>query len=107
LSLDRALYALHGFALVLALTAALAWPRTGEPALLVPLGSARLADALAWADRAEADLLAIQPDRGQLIARVPSHRSLAQALAAGFVPVAVSTQGCAQTVNGRERQWKD
>jgi hypothetical protein len=99
---ERALFALHGFALMLALTAALAWPRTGEPALLVPFGSARLADALAWADAAQADLLAIQPDRGQLIARVPSHHSLAQALAAGFVPIAVSTPGCAQPVNGRE-----
>jgi hypothetical protein len=99
---ERALYVLHGFAMVLALTAALAWPRAGEPALLVPLGSAGLADALVWADAAQADLLAIQPDRGQLIARVPSHHSLVQALAAGFVPVAVSTEGCAQNVTGRE-----
>lgn len=104
---DRALVALHGFAMVLALTAALVWPRTGQPVLLVPIGSAHLVDALAWAEAAQADLLAIQPDRGQLIARAPSHHSLAQALAAGFVPIAVSTQGCAQTVNGRAKQWKD
>lgn len=93
--------------MVLALAAALAWPRTGQPVLLVPLGSARLADALTWADTAQADLLAIQPGRGQLIARVPSNRSLAQALAAGFLPIAVSTQGCAQTVNGRKNPWKN
>lgn len=104
---ERAVYVVHGFAMVLALTAALAWPRTGQPVLLVPLGSARLADALAWADQAEADLLAIQPDRGRLFARVRSHRSLAAALAAGFVPVAASSQGCVQIVNGRESPWKN
>lgn len=100
--IDRALYALHGVAVVFALAAGLVWPRTGQPVLLVPLGPAHLADAIAWADTAQADVLTIQPDRRQLIARAPSNRSLAQALAAGFVPVAVSAEGCAQNVNRRE-----
>jgi hypothetical protein len=107
LSPDRALYALHGFASLLALAAALAWPRTGQPVLLVPLGSAQMADALAWADAAQADLLTLQSDRGRVIARAPSNQSLAHTLAAGFVPIAVSIQGCTRPANGRERPWKN
>jgi hypothetical protein len=47
---ERALVALHGFALVLARAAAPVWPRAGQAALLAPLGHSDFAGALRWAD---------------------------------------------------------
>ncbi len=104
---ERALFALHGLALGLALAAALAWPRVGEPALLVPLGADRMARAFAWADGERAEYLAIDPAGGRVIARIPSNHSLMRALANGIVPVAARTPGCAARSNGRTLQWKN
>lgn len=93
---DRALFALHGLALVLALAAALVWPRAGQAALMVPLGRSDIGSALRWADAEQAQLLALDPARGRVIARISSNESLLHALAFGLVPVAARAPGCKQ-----------
>lgn len=99
---DRALIAVHVSGAVLALGAALFWPRPGQAALLVPVGQHELADALQWADREAAPLLELDTARGRVIARVSDNASLLRALGAGLVPVAVRTAGC--TPRFRETQ---
>lgn len=91
---ERALIALHGAGVMLALTAALLWPRPGQAALLVPLGSADMRSALGWAARQDAALLALDTDSGRVIARITDNRSLLHALRLGILPVAVRAPGC-------------
>jgi hypothetical protein len=107
LASERILFALHGFALVLALTAALAWPRVGEAALLVPLVPGGSAQAYAWADAERAEYLAIDPSGARVIARVPSNDSLLRALASGILPVAAGARGCQTPIEGNLPQWKN
>lgn len=103
---ERALFALHGLALTLALLAALAWPRVGEPALLLTPGDAHLGRAFAWAESEEAEYLAIDTRAGRVIARIPSNHSLMRALAHGIVPVAARNAGCAAPSKGSTTPWK-
>lgn len=91
---ERLVFGLHGVAVVLALVAALAWPRPGQAALLVPLGSGDLGSALRWADQEQAPLLAIDTIAGRAVIRVADNGSLLRALRAGLVPVAIATRGC-------------
>jgi hypothetical protein len=91
---ERALFALHGFALVLALAAALVWPRAGQAALLVPMGHSDIGGALRWADAEQAQLLALDSARGRVIARISSNDSVVRALAFGLIPVAARAPGC-------------
>lgn len=91
---ERALFVLHGFAMLLALAAALVWPRAGQAALMVPLGRSDLGEVLRWADAEQAPLLAIDPARGRVIARISSNGSVLRALASGLVPVAARAPGC-------------
>jgi hypothetical protein len=100
------MFALHGFALLLALVAALAWPRVGEPALLVPLGLGRTDRAYAWADAEHAEYLAIDPSGTRVIARIPSSGSLLSALASGVLPVAARARGCRKITQKGQTLWK-
>lgn len=104
---ERALFALHGFALVLSLAAALAWPRVGEAALLLPLGPGGAAKAFAWADAERAEYLAIDPAGARVIARIPSGDSLLRALASGILPVAARERGCRTPNQESLSQWKN
>lgn len=92
---DRALVALHAGAVVAALTAALVWPRAGQPALLVPLTGGGLDAALHWAAREDAELLELDTASGRIVARMAPGRSAASAIASGLVPVATGARGCA------------
>lgn len=103
---ERALFAVHGLALVFAVAVALAWPRAGEPAVLVPLGPGGIADAFVWADAEGAEFFAIKPESGRVIVRVPSNHSLLQALASGIVPVATRAAGCKAPDSRRTQSWK-
>ncbi len=91
---DRAMIALHIGAVLVALAAALAWPRAGQAALLVPLGTGGANAALDWAEAEDTNLLALDTRQGRVIARVGSNASLLRALSAGLVPIAVRTPGC-------------
>jgi hypothetical protein len=102
LAAERALFGLHALALVLALAAALLWPRPGQPVLLVPLGgSGGLATALDWAEAAGADYLAIDPARARVIVRLPADASLASAPMAGILPLAIRFDSCMRPDTGR------
>lgn len=103
---EGALLALHGLALPFALATALAWPRVGEPALLLSLGDAPMARAFAWAESEKAEFLAIDGTAGRVIARIPSNDSLLRALAQGIVPVAARAAGCAPSSQERTTSWK-
>jgi hypothetical protein len=91
---DGMLLALHAGGASLALIAALAWPRAGEAALLVPLGDGGTAQVLRWADREATEGVTIDPASGRVVARVSSHASLMRALAAGIIPIATRSTGC-------------
>lgn len=91
---DRLIVAFHAAAVALALTAALFWPRAGQAALLVPLGSGGMRSVLQWADHAHAPLLAIDSTTGRVIARIVDNQSLFSAIGAGILPVATQTAGC-------------
>lgn len=93
---ERALFGLHGCAVVLALVAALVWPRPGQAALLVPLGRADLGSALRWADEEQAPLLALDTVAGRAVIRMADNDSMLRALRAGFVPVAIAQRGCGE-----------
>lgn len=97
--LERTLLCLHGAGVALALTAALIWPRPGQSALMVPLGSGDLLDVLGWVEREQAPLLALDTASGRAIARITDNRSLLRALGSGILPVAVRAPGC--TPRGR------
>lgn len=91
---EHALIGLHGCALLVALAAALVWPRAGQAALMVPLGHNDVRAVIRWADTEQAQLLAIDPARGRVIARISSNDSALRALANGLVPVVARTRGC-------------
>lgn len=86
--------ALQAAGAVLALVAALAWPRAGEAALLVPLGSNDLRTVLRWAHSQSAPLIELDPASGRVVARIASNPGLFSALGAGIVPIAARTRGC-------------
>ncbi|MBI1403700.1 MAG: hypothetical protein GC147_10840 [Porphyrobacter sp.] len=104
---ERAFFAGHGCAALLALGAALAWPRVGEAAVLVPLGTGRMSETLAWAEAERAPVLGIDTGRARVIARIPSNHSLWRALARGIVPVAARSPGCGTQRKGRKNPWKN
>lgn len=115
---DRIMLAAHWLALGFALLVAVACPRPGDPALLVPLGAggmgAGVEDAIAWAGREDARFLALDTrsaagattGAGGIVALVPDHASLLSALSAGLVPIAADTVGCAGPIDGEE-PWKN
>jgi hypothetical protein len=91
---DRTLLGLHAAGAVLALAAALVWPRPGQAALLVPLGTSDPRAPIAWAVREDAPLLALDTSRGRVIARVTDNAALLRALGRGILPLAVRAPGC-------------
>ncbi|MFY7746329.1 MAG: hypothetical protein ACOVQY_12940 [Erythrobacter sp.] len=91
---DAPLLGLHASGVALALTAALLWPRPGQAALMVPLGSGDMRSAIDWAMREDAALLALDTTRGRVIARVTDNRSLLHALERGILPVAARAPDC-------------
>lgn len=91
---ERALIGLHGAAVVLALSAATVWPRPGQAALMVPLGTGDLGTVLRWADREKAPLLTLDSTNGRVIARIDDNRSLLSAIGSGIVPIAARAGGC-------------
>lgn len=92
--LERALIPLHGAGVLFALVAALAWPRPGQAALLVPVGATGLGEVLAWTDRAGTPLLALDSASGRVIARIEDNTSLPDALASGILPIATRAPAC-------------
>lgn len=95
---ERAMMSLHAGAVLLALTAALVWPRAGQAAVLVPVGSAGLDTALGWAARENAPLLAIDTASGRVVVRLSERGSAASAIASGIIPLASRARGCATAV---------
>ncbi|WP_285711199.1 hypothetical protein [Erythrobacter oryzae] len=91
---DRALLGLHAAGATLALAAALVWPRPGQAALLVPLGTGDARAPIAWAVQENAPLLALDTSRGRVIARVTDNAGLLRALGQGILPLAVRAPGC-------------
>lgn len=91
---ERALLGLHVTGVVLALVAALVWPRPGQAALLVPLSGSDARGVIAWAQREEAPLLALDTSRGRVIARITDNASLLRALEAGILPLAARAPSC-------------
>lgn len=91
---ERALFCLHGTGIALALTAALVWPRAGQAALLVPLGSADTRSVLAWAMQENAPLMALDTASGRVVARITDSRSLLRGIAQGIIPIAARAPGC-------------
>jgi len=91
---EQAVLGLHGAGVTLALAAALVWPRPGQAALMVPLNGADMRDAIAWAAREKAPLLALDTRRGRVIARITTNASLARALGEGILPLAARAPGC-------------
>ncbi|KPP96327.1 hypothetical protein SAMN04515621_0219 [Erythrobacter sp. HL-111] len=106
---ERIMLAGHSLALGFALAVAAFCPRPGEPALLVPVAATGadggLLAALAWARREGTRPLLLDTAGARMVAPVPSHGSLLRALAAGILPIAAGTAGCAEPLDG-ERQWK-
>jgi hypothetical protein len=91
---EKALLGLHAAGVMLALAAALVWPRPGQAALLVPLADGDTRSAIAWAAREDAPLLALDTSRGRIIARITDNASLLRALRAGILPLAARAPGC-------------
>lgn len=91
---DAALLSLQAAAIVLAMGAALVWPRAGQVALMVPLGTNDLRDVVRWADRENTELIAMDSTSGRILVRVPSNRSLLMALGSGLLPMAARAGGC-------------
>ena len=91
---DRLMLGLHGAGVLLALTAALVWPRAGQATLLVPLGDQNIAQVLRWADHEQAELIALDPASGRVVARVTNRDSLLRAIGSGIMPIATRTAGC-------------
>lgn len=91
---DGRLIAMHGAGVALALVAALAWPRTGQAALLVPVGNSDLGTVLRWADREQASLLRLDTANGRVIARVDGNASLLSAVSQGILPIAARAPSC-------------
>ncbi|NCP14089.1 MAG: hypothetical protein GW858_08005 [Sphingomonadales bacterium] len=91
---DVALLTLQGGAAAFALIAAVAWPRAGEAALLMPVGGQELPSVLNFAASHDVRLIAIDSAKGRVIARIDDRHSIFASLAAGIVPIGVSTKGC-------------
>jgi hypothetical protein len=91
---DRVLLGVHAAGVTLAITAALVWPRPGQAALLVPLGTTDTRTAIAWAAHEDAPLLAIDTASGRIIARITDNASLMRALGHGILPLAARAPGC-------------
>ena len=91
---ESALVGLHGTAVILALSAATIWPRPGQTALMVPLGSGNLGTVLSWADHENASLLELDTASGRVIARIADNRSLLRAIGSGILPVAAQADDC-------------
>lgn len=102
---DRAVIALHGTAIAVALAAALAWPRAGQAALMVPLGRPGLPAVLAWAEAEDAALLRLDSAGGTVIARIPSNNSLWGALRLGIMPISARAPGCTPSLAGGSVPW--
>lgn len=100
MSAERALIGLHGSALMLALAAALVWPRPGQAALMVPLGGQNLGSALDWADREQAELIELDSTSGRIVARISNIGSAWRAITAGIVPIAIRAPGCGSEAEG-------
>lgn len=90
----RGIFGLHAGGVALALAAALVWPRAGQAALMVPLGSADTRTVLGWAAQEDAPLLVLDTASGRVVARMTDNRSMLRALGQGIVPVAASAPGC-------------
>ena len=93
---DRLLLGLHGAGVVLALCAALVWPRPGQAALMVPLAGGDVHKVLDWAAQENAALLALDSSSGRVVARITDNRSLIAALGQGIMPLAARAPGCRQ-----------
>lgn len=93
---DRAVLGLHGTGVLVALAAALVWPRPGQAALMVPLAGNDMRSVLHWAAAEDARLLTINTDTGRVIARISDNHSLMRAVGAGILPVAARAPGCQQ-----------
>jgi hypothetical protein len=91
---DRVLMGFHAAGVVLALAAALVWPRPGQAALLVPLAGSDARELVAWAAHEDAPLLALDTARGRVIARIADNASLLRALGHGILPLAARAPGC-------------
>jgi hypothetical protein len=91
---ERLLLGLHGTAMLLALVAAFAWPRAGQAAVLVPLGSNDLRSVLHWAKSEQTQLIAFDPASGRAVARISSNHSLLSALGSGILPIAARAATC-------------
>jgi hypothetical protein len=105
MSADRIIIAVHGAAVLLALAAALVWPRAGQAALMVPFGGSDIATVLRWADAEQAPLLSLDPGSGRVIARISTNRSLLSAISHGIVPIAVRGTGCTARPQGTRTSW--
>lgn len=77
------------------LAAAIYAPRSGEPAVLIPLAAQPVAQAVAFAEAERAPLMQIDSTTGRLVVLAPETPGLLRALARGFVPVAATQAGCA------------
>ncbi len=97
---------MHGAGVLLALAAALVWPRTGQAALMVPLAGGNATAVLHWAEHENAPLLALDTGRGRAVARIPSSHSLLAALGQGLLPIAVRDPGCGPHSQRSLSAWK-
>lgn len=95
---SRLTIGLHAGSMVLALAAALACPRPGQAALLVPLGDNGLRETLHWAASHDAALIAIDSSSGQATIRLPSNHSVFSAFRAGIVPIAARAATCGSII---------
>ncbi|HSF13218.1 MAG TPA: hypothetical protein VLA50_09640 [Erythrobacter sp.] len=77
------------------LAAAIYAPRSGEPAVLLPLAAQPLAQALAFAETERTPLMQIDSTTGRLVVLAPDTPGLLRAIASGFVPIATTQAGCA------------
>ncbi len=93
---DRAMLGLHGAGVMIAVAAALVWPRPGQAALMVPVGDSGMRGVVAWADGEDATLLALDTTNGRAIARITDNRSIVRAIKAGILPIAARAPGCVQ-----------
>ncbi len=91
---DCAAVGFQSAAVVIALAAALVWPRPGQAALMVPLGEGGLRRVVDWANAERAPLLALDSTSGRVISRISDNRSLFNAVRAGILPVATRAPDC-------------
>jgi hypothetical protein len=86
----------QGVLIASVLAAAIYAPRSGEPAVLLPLAAQPVGQALAFAEAEGAPLMQINTATGQLVVLAPDTPGLLRALASGFVLVATTQAGCAE-----------